>query len=139
MIMKKLTPDQALKAFIDGREVYTMRRLEPTTTIEELANGDGFVTFEETPVQPETAQPANETTADGETPAETEEPAESPETGRNEATAEPEAETVAKKSKGIRADHETIMEMWRQGWTVKQISETVGCSDQTVRNHIARG
>ena len=139
MIMKRLTPEQALKAFIEEKDVYIMQKILPTATIQELIDGDGFVIFEETPSQPETAQPANETTAGRETPVETEEPAESPETGRNEATAEPEAEPVAKKGKGIRADHETIMEMWRQGWTVKQIREAVGCSDQTVRNHIARG
>lgn len=139
MIMKRLTPEQAFQAFKENREIYTLQQVDPSITVMELIQRDDLVMFEETPHQPETAQHANETTAGGETPAETEEPADSPETGRNEATAEPEAETVAKKGKGIRADHETIMEMWRQGWTVKQICAVVGCSDQTVRNHIARG
>lgn len=128
MIMKRLTPEQALKAFIEERDVYTMHKLEPSTTIEELIHGDGFVTFEETPPQPETKP-----TAHGEQKAE-----EEPKPGRPEAT-EAQNEPVAKKGKGVRADHETIMEMYHQGWTVKQIREVLGCSDQTVRNHIARG
>ena len=131
MIMKKLTPEEALRAFLQQKEVYRLELMEPTVTfISEVLEdyADNLVTFEETPVQPETKPTAHEE-------AET---AEEPKPGRSDAT-EAQNEPVAKESKGVRADHETIMEMWRQGWTVKQIREVVGCSDQTVRNHIARG
>lgn len=128
MIMKRLTPEQALKAFIEEKDVYIMQKILPTATIQELIDGDGFVTFEETPPQPETKPTAHEEVK----------AAEEPKPGRSDAT-EAQNEPVAKESKGVRADHETIMEMWRQGWTVKQISFAVGCSEQTVRNHIARG
>ena len=50
---------------------------------------------------------------------------------------EPEAmpeEPVKKK-----IDHEEIMQMAREGCTPREIAEKIGCSEQTVRNHIARG
>jgi len=36
-------------------------------------------------------------------------------------------------------DHEEIMQMAREGCTPREIAEKIGCSEQTVRNHIARG
>lgn len=129
MIMKRLTPEQAFQAFKENREIYTLQQVDPSITVMELIQRDDLVMFEDTPTAQKKPVQSEEQRAE----------AQKPTAGRTEATAEPEAETVAKKGKGIRADHETIMEMWRQGWTVKQIREVVGCSDQTVRNHIARG
>lgn len=128
MIMKRLTPEQAFQAFKENREIYTLQQVDPSITVMELIQRDDLVMFEYTPPQPETKPTAHEEVK----------AAEEPKPGRSDAT-EAQKEPVAKESKGVRADHETIMEMWRQGWTVKQIREAVGCSDQTVRNHIARG
>ena len=36
-------------------------------------------------------------------------------------------------------DHDRIMELAAAGYPPKEIAEQVGCSEQTVRNHIARG
>ena len=36
-------------------------------------------------------------------------------------------------------DHEEIMQMAQEGCTPREIAEKIGCSEQTVRNHIARG
>ena len=36
-------------------------------------------------------------------------------------------------------DHDRIMELAAAGCPPKEIAEQIGCSEQTVRNHIARG
>lgn len=129
MIIRRLTPKQAVHELTEGSAVYILQPVDMNQkTIGEILSGDGYVIEADTAPQPETSPSRDETETEAETPA-----------GRGEATETAEKATVAKESKGVRADHETIMEMWRQGWTVKQIREVVGCSDQTVRNHIARG
>ena len=50
------------------------------------------------------------------------------------ALAEP-AEEPAKK----KIDHDEIIRMAQEGYPPREIAEKIGCSDQTVRNHIARG
>jgi len=50
------------------------------------------------------------------------------------ALAEP-AEEPAKK----KIDHDEIIRMAQEGCTPREIAEKIGCSEQTVRNHIARG
>lgn len=47
---------------------------------------------------------------------------------------EPAEETAKKK-----IDHDEIIRMAQEGCTPREIAEKVGCSEQTVRNHIARG
>ena len=36
-------------------------------------------------------------------------------------------------------DHDEIIRMAQEGCTPREIAEKIGCSEQTVRNHIARG
>ena len=47
---------------------------------------------------------------------------------------EPAEEPVKK-----RIDHDEIIRMAQEGCPPREIAEKLGCSDQTVRNHIARG
>lgn len=47
---------------------------------------------------------------------------------------EPAEETAKKK-----IDHDEIIRMAQEGCTPREIAEKIGCSEQTVRNHIARG
>lgn len=47
---------------------------------------------------------------------------------------EPVEETAKKK-----IDHDEIIRMAQEGCTPREIAEKIGCSEQTVRNHIARG
>ena len=51
-----------------------------------------------------------------------------------EQTQEPVEETAKKK-----IDHDEIIRMAQEGCTPREIAEKIGCSEQTVRNHIARG
>lgn len=48
MIMKRLTPEQALKAFIENKQIYSLTEVDPTITVQELIHSDGFVIFEPT-------------------------------------------------------------------------------------------
>lgn len=47
-------------------------------------------------------------------------------------------ETVEETAKK-KFDHDEIIRMAQEGCTPKEIAEKIGCSEQTVRNHIARG
>lgn len=127
MIMKRLTPEQAFQAFKENREIYTLQVVDPNMTVMELIQREDLVMFEDTPTAQKKPVQSEEQRAEAE-----------PAAGRTEATAA-QNEPVAKKSKTARVDHDTIMEMHRQGWSVKHICDVLGCSDQTVRNHIARG
>ncbi len=39
----------------------------------------------------------------------------------------------------MKIDHDEIIRMAQEGCTPREIAEKIGCSEQTVRNHIARG
>lgn len=137
MIMKRLTPEEVLRAFIEKREVYSVKLVDPATTfIDEIMDSHSLVTFTDTPQEPATTtQPAAETEG-GETLAAETIARKETETGRHEATVKNTA--VAKTAKKTKPSHEDIITAWKQGWTVKQISTTFGISGQTVRNHIAK-
>lgn len=142
MIMKKLTPDRALLEYIAGRDVYIMKRMEPSTTVEELAAGDGYVVFEETPEalnQPETGAHANEAEQAGETPAETADALETHETGRPEATEDPEAEAVAESASNKKTlNHAVIYSQYKGGKPVQAIAKEYKVTEAAVWYHIRR-
>lgn len=142
MIMRKLTPDLALLEYIAGREVYIVKRMEPSTTVEELAAGDGYVVFEETPdprPEPETATQANDAEQAGETPAGTADALETPETGRPEATAEPEAETVAESTSNNKTlNHAVIYSQYKGGKPVQAIAKEYKVTEAAIWYHIRR-
>lgn len=55
-----------------------------------------------------------------------------------EAAALPEpVEEPARRKNSV--DHDEIIRMAQDGCTPREIAEKIGCSEQTVRNHIARG
>lgn len=47
------------------------------------------------------------------------------------------AELPVRKAKAV-VDHGKIISLDNAGWSVTQIAREVGCSEQTVRNHIAK-
>ena len=65
MIMKRLTPEDAWRAFGKGQKVYEIREVFPERTfITQLMQSEGLVTFVETPAQTEAADEGRtETTA----------------------------------------------------------------------------
>ena len=50
-----------------------------------------------------------------------------------------EPETVPEEPAKRKIDHDEIIRMAQEGCTPREIAEKIGCSEQTVRNHIARG
>ena len=51
----------------------------------------------------------------------------------------PEIETAPEEPAKKKIDHDEIIRMAQEGYPPREIAEKIGCSDQTVRNHIARG
>lgn len=48
-------------------------------------------------------------------------------------------EEVSEEPAKKKIDHDEIIRMAQEGCTPREIAEKIGCSEQTVRNHIARG
>lgn len=59
MLMKRLTPEDAWKAFQDNREVFELKPINPARTfVTELLENENLVVFEETPeAKPEDPEP----------------------------------------------------------------------------------
>lgn len=51
----------------------------------------------------------------------------------------PEIEAASEEPAKKKIDHDEIIRMAQEGCTPREIAEKIGCSEQTVRNHIARG
>lgn len=51
----------------------------------------------------------------------------------------PEIEAAPEEPAKKKIDHDEIIRMAQEGYTPREIAEKIGCSEQTVRNHIARG
>lgn len=85
MIIRRLTPKQAVHELTEGSPVYILQPVDMNEkTIGELLQGDGYVIEAEAAPQPETSPSSAETEAEAETPA-----------GRSEATETAEKATVA--------------------------------------------
>ena len=110
MKYEAITPVQV---FLSGKEntIYMLTKVTGTLTLDEIRNAEGFAV--EIPEEDLEAAALAEP-----------EPAEAPE------------EPARRKSS---IDHDRIMELAAAGYPPKEIAEQIGCSEQTVRNHIARG
>lgn len=69
MIMKRLTPEEAFRAFKEEKQIFTLQPADPHMTVQELIERDDLVLFEETAPQPETSPSGDETETEAETPA----------------------------------------------------------------------
>lgn len=84
MIMKRLTPEEAFRAFKEEKQIFTLQPADPHMTVQELIERDDLVLFEETAPQPETSPSSANTETEAETP-----------TGRNKAAEAGSTATVA--------------------------------------------
>ena len=106
-MLKQIALVDAVKRVINGHRVYIMFEIDPQTTIEDLGFADGFLIEEEDP-QPE-AKP---------------EPEHKP-------------KTESKKKGGPAGiDHGKLIALHKAGWSTAKIADELGCSSQTVLNHI---
>lgn len=108
-MLKQIALVDAVKRVINGHRVFMMMEIDPHTTIEDLSFSDGFIVIEEDP-QPE-AKPE----------------------------AKPEPKPTQPKAKAQPSvDHGKIMALHNAGWSTIAIAKEMGCTGQTVRNHIAQ-
>lgn len=107
-MLKQIALVDAVKRVINGHRVYIMFEIDPQTTIEDLGFADGFLIEEEDP-QPE------------------------PKT-KPEPKAKPKAEPKKSGPSGI--DHGKLIALHKAGWSTAKIADELGCSSQTVLNHI---
>ena len=107
-MLKQIALVDAVKRVINGHRVFMMMEIDPHTTIEDLSFSDGFIVIEEDP-QPE------------------------PKT-KTEPKAKPKAEPKKGGPAGI--DHGKLIALHKAGWPTAKIADELGCSSQTVLNHI---
>lgn len=96
----------------DGQqELYMLTKVTGDLTLDELRNARGFAVESQEEIEPAlTAFPDPQPVS---------------------------AEVPAKKTKAA-VDHGKIISLDNAGWSVTQIAREIGCSEQTVRNHIAK-
>ena len=111
-MLKQIALVDAVKRVINGHRVYIMFEIDPQTTIEDLGFADGFLIEEEDP-QPE--------------------PKPEPKT-KSETKTKPKAEPKKGGPAGI--DHGKLIALHKAGWSTAKIADELGCSSQTVLNHI---
>lgn len=108
--MKEILRAAAIDAVLEGKPVYRLTQLTEATTLAELGEVDNFIVLEE--VDEQEAQ--------------------------NEATEASKVEAGEEKAKKAprRIDHGKIIALHKAGWTTSAIAFEIGCSQQTVINHI---
>ena len=113
-MLKQIALVDAVKRVINGHRVYIMFEIDPQTTIEDLGFADGFLIEEEDP-QPE-AKPEPEP--------------------KPKAQPKPKPKAEPKKSGPAGIDHGKLIALHKAGWPTAKIADELGCSSQTVLNHI---
>ena len=122
--MKQITLSEAVvKALEPEQKVYMIIPVTPLTMIEELAAAAGFCCKDEKDGEPvtevtEVTRPVTEVTAE--------------EPPKQEEAPKPE------KKRGKQIDHGRIVAEYKAGRSIGWIADDVGCSEQTVVNHLIR-
>ena len=108
MGFKKVTMAEAMLG-IGKTKVYALVELQASTTLAEFLGAQSYVI---------------------------EDPDEDPEVVILDPDEDPEMEERAKKKQRGSFDHDEIIQLASEGYPPKEIAEIIGCSEQTVRNHI---
>ena len=105
---------EAIDAVIEEETVYMLVRMESDTTVSDLYGADGYVIMQEEP-EPEPVP----------------EPKPAKQTKQKKQIWEP-------KQDPVRIDHGKIVALYKAKWSIKKISDEIGCSQQTVINHLKK-
>lgn len=109
-VLKKVNLTDALECVRNGQTTYILFEMtKEDTTVLDLLKSDGFVTL--APADPEEQKP---------------QPKAKPKTTAKKATP----------SNGV--DHGKIVALHKAGWSTAKIADEMGCSGQTVLNHLAK-
>ena len=102
---------EAIDAVIEEETVYMLVRMEQDTMVSDLYGADGYVIMQEEPVpEPKPAKQAKQ---------------------QKKQIWEP-------KQDPVRIDHGKIVALYKAKWSIKKISDEIGCSQQTVINHLKK-
>jgi hypothetical protein len=110
-MLKQIKQNEALQIVKDGGEVFILVKMDTSTTLGQLFQADGFVTDQSDPEPKPEPKPKKE-----------------PKTKTEKPKAEPAGPI----------DHGKIIALHKAGWSANKIAGEMGCTCQTVLNHIAR-
>ena len=111
---------EAIDAVIEEETVYMLVRMESDTMVSDLYGADGYVVMREEP-EPE---PVPE-------PKPAKQPKQPKQPKQKKQIWEP-------KQDPVRIDHGKIVALYKAKWSIKKISDEIGCSQQTVINHLKK-
>lgn len=143
----QIQTEEVLNEIIEGSMVYMLIKLREDTCLEDIVEAEAFVKLEETYERVSEESAEKDVSAGDEEAEEPEPAAEEPEAEIEEEIADalppdvPEKYPAKKKKKSPQkkvVDHGKIVACYRAGRPVKWIADEVGCSDQTVYNHLKK-
>lgn len=114
MNLKVIPLREAIDAVIEEETVYMLVRMEADTMFSDLYGADGYVVMQEEPEPEPVPEPK---------------PAKQPK--QKKQIWEP-------KQDPVRIDHGKIVALYKAKWSIKKISDEIGCSQQTVINHLKK-
>lgn len=123
--IKQIDRNELLDYISQGEEVFSLKKVVLDTTINELVGCEAFVTI------------IDEAADIGGVPEETEEEPEPVNEAEKILPVEKEKKYPAKKSaKGKKIDTGKICALRKGNWPISEIAAEMGCSEQTVYNHL---
>lgn len=108
---------EAIDAVIEEETVYMLVRMESDTMVSDLYGADGYVVMKEEP-EPE--------------------PAPEPKPAKQTKQPKQKKQIWEPKQDPVWIDHGKIVALYKAQWPIKKISDEIGCSQQTVINHLKK-
>ena len=108
---------EAIDAVIEEETVYMLVRMEQDTSVIDLYGADGYV------VMREESEP---------------EPVPEPKPAKQTKQPKQKKQIWEPKQDPARIDHGKIVALYKAQWSIKKISDEIGCSQQTVINHLKK-
>ena len=112
-VFKSCSLNEAITHIKEDRRAFMLVEIISETTVGELLDADGFMYL--APADPEEQKPQPKT----------------------QPKAKPKA-TAKKAATSNGVDHGKIMALHKAGWSTAAIADEIGCSGQTVLNHLAK-
>lgn len=108
---------EAIDAVIEEETVYMLVRMEQDTSVMDLYGADGYAVMKE---EPET------------------EPVPEPKPAKQTKQPKQKKQIWEPKQDPARIDHGKIVALYKAQWSIRKISDEIGCSQQTVINHLKK-
>ncbi|MBR2842502.1 MAG: helix-turn-helix domain-containing protein [Lachnospiraceae bacterium] len=114
MNLKVIPLREAVEACVEDEPVYMIIKMDTELSVMDLYGADGYVVMQEEPEPEPVPEPK---------------PAKQPK--QKKQIWEP-------KQDPVRIDHGKIVALYKAKWSIKKISDEIGCSQQTVINHLKK-